>query len=144
MNKYINGLAGYLKDHKIGYSTADDNEDILWFKTKLPDGSADVLYFISYNEKEQSFIMLINHIAKFTEVRTELMKLMNDFDADPLSFNCKMYIDQQGELIVNCCAIIKSGEVVEQMIDYIDMSVVAIQKYYPEIVKVTELSASSN
>lgn len=143
MNKFINGLAGYLKDHKISYSTANDNEDILWFKTKLPDGSADVLYFISYNEKEQSFIMLINHIAKFTEVRTELMKLMNDFNADPLSFNCKMYIDQQGDIVVNLCSIIKSGNIVEQMVDYIDVSVVALQKYYPEVIKITELGKTA-
>lgn len=141
MNKIINGVAGYLKDHKINFKTDDKNEEVIWFVAKLPNGSADLMFFISYNEDESSFIMLINRIARFREVRTELTRLMNSYNADPETYNSKMYIDSQGDIVVSCCATIKSGSVLEQIVDYIDICVESIQKYYPEIVKVIEDSA---
>ncbi len=136
MNKVISQIGDMLDRRRIPFQTRQDDENVLRFRLTLPESRADVIFFISYYESENNFNLAVSRIARFKERIIDIYKLMNRFNSDPQTYNCKMFLDDEGYVIVTCNAVIASGELIKQVEEYIGIALEALDKYYPQIVDV--------
>ena len=66
---------------------------------------------ISFIEEQSNFNLSVSRIARFNAPTMDAYRLINRFNADPKSYNCKMSLDSEGYVIVTCNAVIESGAV---------------------------------
>lgn len=138
MNKTINQIGDMLDRRRIPYQLRQDNENVLRFQLRLPQSGADVIFMISFIEAQSNFNLSVSRIARFNAPTMDAYRLINRFNADSRSYNCKMFLDPEGYVIVTCNAIIESGAVVKQVEEYIGIALDTIDEYYPQLVEVIE------
>ena len=138
MNKTINQIGNMLDRRRIPYQLRQDNENVLRFQLRLPQSGADVIFMISFIEEQSNFNLSVSRIARFNAPTMDAYRLINRINADPKSYNCKMFLDSEGYVIVTCNAVIESGAVVKQVEEYIGIALDTIDEYYPQLVEVIE------
>lgn len=138
MNKTINQIGNMLDRRRIPYQLRQGNENVLRFQLRLPQSGADVIFMISFIEAQSNFNLSVSRIARFNAPTMDAYRLINRFNADPKSYNCKMFLDSEGYVIVTCNAVIESGAVVKQVEEYIGIALDTIDEYYPQLVEVIE------
>lgn len=144
MNKLISELAEYVGANKAPYRLAEDNENVIWFKTGLPKNNAAPVVYISYEEKSGIFYMMLSNLFKLTGAGIDLYQIINEFNADNGSFNCKMFIDREGDIVVNCSSVIEAKDALAQVNEYISVAVSSIDKYYGRIEELLEKNSAEN
>lgn len=140
MNKLISELAEYVSANKAPYRLAEDNENVIWFKTGLPKNDAAPVVYISYDGKSGIFYMMLSNLFKLTGAGIDLYQIINEFNADNDSFNCKMFIDPEGDIVVNCSSVIGAEDTLGQVNEYISVAISSIDKYYGRIAELLEKS----
>ena len=131
MNNTLNKFADYLKSQGFEIHTKDDNEDAVWFQIKLPNFDAAPLFFLSYTESTNTMLIMVSRMVRFRGVNTHIMQLINFFNGDPSTMNCKMFIDMNGELVVSCSSFLDSKDPYESIIQYMDITVSALDHHLP-------------
>jgi hypothetical protein len=145
MNNTLKNFADYLTQNNLKYSTDDDNEDVIWFIAKLPNNEAVPLFYLNYNEENGSLVIMASRIVKFGSVNLELMKAVNAFNSDPSTFNCKAFIDNTGEFVVNNSSFVRNDENANDMIlSLVDITVASLSKHYDDIVNTIEESMNES
>jgi hypothetical protein len=141
MNNTLNKFADYLKSQGFEIHTKDDNEDAVWFQVKLPNFDAAPLFFLSYTESTNTMLIMVSRMVRFRGVNTHIMQLINFFNGDPSTMNCKMFIDMNGELIVSCSCFLDSKDPYESIIQYMDITVSALDHHLPLMIEEMENSS---
>lgn len=143
MNNTISKLAEYLGKQNFKCVSADDNENILWLHIGLPHHDLAPLFFIDFNEENGFLVIMVNQLIKFKTAGGEIMTAINFFNTDPEVFNCKMFIDRTGELVVNNSSIISGDYLVPKIVDRIDLTVRSIDRHFGNFTKILEGSEES-
>jgi len=138
MNRTIVMLGDMLDRRRIPYQQNLNNENVIRFHINLPESGAEVAFMISYIEPNNNFNLAINRIARFNAPTMDAYRLINRFNADPSTYNCKMFLDSEGYVIVTCNSVIEFGAVVKQVEEYIGIAIEALDKYYPQLVEVID------
>ena len=109
-NKAIAAFREILDKRGISYDLNQNDGNMIRFRTQLPNFEGVTPYvIIHFNEENGALSLALTGIATFVKGGPDLYKLVNDFNADPANFACKMFVDQQGELVVLVSAIV-AGE----------------------------------
>ncbi len=140
MNAVIADFCELLESRKVSYERNQQDVNMIRFRTKLPGHDAAPFILIHFNPQNSALSLAISRLAMFSEQSVELYKLMNEFNSDPANFACKMFTDNDGQIVVLTNAIL-SGDTNHQIEEYINISVIAIDKYFG---KITELIDNSN
>ena len=77
--------------------------------------------------------LALTGIATFIQGDPDIYKLVNDFNADPANFACKMFVEPEGHIDVLTNAIIKKDDVCELIEEYLKINILATDKYYGQI-----------
>ena len=143
MNPIVADFCGLLESRSVPYELNDNDANMIRFRTKLPHHEVAPYVFIHYNPDNQALTLALNHTAKFTSVGMDLYQVINDFNADSESFGCKMYIEQNGELVVLTSAVLGGkdrNDIRDQLEDYLNVAIVSLDKYYGRISEIIENS----
>ncbi len=140
MNKVVADFAAMLDAKKAKYELHTDSDNVIRFRTGLPNNEAYPLIFFSYHEENGSFVMLMSELFKFSGVGIDMFQVMNDFNFDPSTFNCKMFITDRGELTVACNSFIEGDDPLGQINEYISLMVRSVDNYYPRIKELVDNS----
>ncbi|MCR5600530.1 MAG: YbjN domain-containing protein [Ruminococcus sp.] len=138
MNKVVADFCGLLESHGVPYELNDNDANMIRFKTRLPHHQVAPVVFIHYNPANQALTLALSRMVHFNTVPVELYQLINSFNADPENFACKMFIDDAGEIIVLVNAVIAGDDPRDQIEDYLNISILAIDKYLGRISEVAE------
>ena len=130
MNNTISKLAEYLEKQNFKCSSADNNENILWVQIGLPHHDLAPLFFVDFNEENGVLVIMVNRMIKFKSANGDVMTRINFFNTDPEVFNCKMFIDRTGELVVNNSSIISGDYLVPKIVERIDLTVRSIDRHF--------------
>jgi len=84
---------------------------------------------------------MVSRMVRFRGVNTHIMQLINFFNGDPSTMNCKMFIDMNGELIVSCSCFLDSKDPYESIIQYMDITVSALDHHLPLMIEEMENSS---
>lgn len=133
MNDTIKILAEFLKSQNIDYRIPEDNENVIWFSLKLPNHNAAATFYVNYSEETEALLIMASRMVKFSVVGPDLLLRINEFNADPSVFGCKMFIDQTGEITVGYSAFVRTEPKAPQTIDLIDIVLKAADRYYESI-----------
>ena len=133
MNSTIKILAEFLTGQNIECRIPKDNENVIWFSLKLPSHNAAATFYVNYSEETQAVVIMASRMVKFSVVGPDLLLLINEFNADPSVFGCKMFIDQTGEITVGYSAFIRSEPLAPQTVDLIDIVLKAADRYYARV-----------
>jgi len=133
MNDTIKILAEFLTGQNIECRIPEDNEDVIWFSLKLPSHDAAATFYVNYNAETQVLLIMASRMVKFSVVGPDLLLLLNEFNADPSVFGCKMFIDQVGEVTVSYSAFLRSEPLAPQTVDLIDIVLKAADRYYGRV-----------
>ena len=140
-NKAIAAFREILDKRGISYDLNQNDGNMIRFRTQLPNFEGVTPYvIIHFNEENGALSLALTGIATFIQGDPDIYKLVNDFNADPANFACKMFTDNDGQIVVLTNAIL-SGDTNHQIEEYINISVIAIDKYFG---KITELIDNSN
>jgi hypothetical protein len=138
MNNTISKLAEYLEKQNFKCASTEENEDVLWLRIGLPNHDLGPLFFIDFHEETGVLIIMVNQLIKFKTAGGEIMTAINFFNTDPEVFNCKMFIDRTGELVVNNSSIISGDYLVPKIVDRIDLTVRSIDRHFGNFKKILE------
>ncbi|WP_295087540.1 YbjN domain-containing protein [Ruminococcus sp.] len=141
MNSVVADFCALLESRKVTYERNQQDENMIRFRTKLPNHDTAPFILIHFNPQNSALSLAISRLALFSSVSEDLYKLMNDFNSDPANFACKMFTDKEGQIIVLTNAILRGEDTSAQIEEYINISVLATDKYFG---KISELIGSSN
>lgn len=141
MNNTLNRFAEFLKSQGFEAHSKDDNNDAIWFQVKLPNFDAAPLFFLSYTEATNTVLIMVSHMIRFRGVNTHILQLINFFNADPSTMNCKMFIDNNGELVVCCASFVDTKDPYESIVQYMDITVNALDHHLPLMIEEMESSS---
>lgn len=133
MNDTINMLAEFLRSQDIEVLLPEENENVIWFSLKLPSYEAAVTFYVNFSEETEAVLIMASRMVKFSVVGPDLLLRINEFNADPSVFGCKMFIDQTGEITVGYSAFVRTEPKAPQVIDLIDIVLKAADRYYGSI-----------
>ena len=140
MNRVMADFCGLLESKNVPYELNDNNADMIRFRTKLPHHEVAPYVFVHYNPENQALTLALNHMAQFTSVGMDLYQIMNDFNADSESFACRMYLEHNGELVVLSTAVVAGADPRDQIEDYLNVAIMATDKYFGRISEIIENS----
>ena len=141
MNSVVADFCALLESRKVTYERNQQDENMIRFRTKLPNHDTAPFILIHFNPQNSALSLAISRLALFSSVSEDLYKIMNDFNSDPANFACKMFTDKEGQIIVLTNAILRGEDTSAQIEEYINISVLATDKYFG---KISELIGSSN
>ena len=130
MNNTLTKLAEYLSKQNFKCTGGDDNEDVLWVPIGLPHHDTAPLFYINFHEETGVLIINAGRMIKYNKAGASVMDCINFFNADPENFNCKVFIDRSGELVVNNSSILSGDMLPEKIVDRIDLTVRAIDRHF--------------
>ena len=133
MTDTIKQLAEFLERQNIDYNAPDDSEEVLWFSLKLPNHEAAATFFVHYSNSTEVLVIMASRMVKFSSINHDILLRMNEFNADPAVFGCKMFIDPTGELTVGYSTFVRGDFPAPQIIDLVDIVLASSDKYYPVI-----------
>ncbi|WP_024861000.1 YbjN domain-containing protein [Ruminococcus flavefaciens] len=133
-NRVISEFRDLLDKRGITYELNKEDENLIRFRTKLPNYE-EIMPFvlIHFNDENGALSLALSKIAVFTKAGPDLYALVNHFNADPGCFGCKMFIDENGEVVVLTNAIVKSGDVIDLIEEYIKINILSIDRYFGQI-----------
>jgi hypothetical protein len=143
MNNTMKKFIEFLESKNFKCRTATDNENVGWFQLKLPKIEATPLFFVSYTESTGVLIIMASHMAKLNSVGIDLMRQVNAFNADPANFSCKMFIDPEGEIVVNNSTFITAEDPQQKILENMDLTVDALCRHYESVINVINDSSNS-
>lgn len=138
MNKVLSDLAASLDAKNAPYQLNSENEDIIRFRTRLPNHDAAPRIFLSYNEQSGMFILIMTELFRFNQGDLELFSLMNNFNSDNRNFACKVFIPKSGELTFACESFIECDDPLGQIHEYISLAIRGADEYYDRFLKCAE------
>lgn len=141
MNSVVADFCELLESRSVTYERNQNDENMIRFRTKLPHHDAAPFILIHFNPQNNALSLALSRLAMFSEPSEELYRLFNEFNSDPSNFACKMFADKDGQIIVLTNAIVKGDDARSQIEEYINISVLATDKYYG---KISELIDKSN
>ncbi len=141
INSVVANFCALLESRNVSYERNQQDENMIRFRTKLPNHDTAPFILIHFNPQNHALSLAISRLAMFSSVSEELYKLMNEFNSDPANFACKMFTDKDGQIIVLTNAILRGEDTNAQIEEYINISVLAIDKYFG---KISDLIDSSN
>lgn len=131
MNKYITDFHERLEKRNITAVLDEKNENVIWFRARLPHAEAAPLFFVSFDEITGAFNLMITQLFKVKKPTIEIMSAINTFNSNPKIFACKMFMDHEGDITLNISALLERKIALELFDEYIDIAVAAIDSYYP-------------
>ena len=138
-NKAIAAFREILDKRGISYDLNQNDGNMIRFRTQLPNFEGVTPYvIIHFNEDNGALSLALSGIATFTKGGPDLYAVLNDFNADPGNFGCKMFVETDGHLIVLTNAIIKSGNVCDLIEEYLKINILATDKFYSRISEIIE------
>ncbi|MBP5433883.1 YbjN domain-containing protein [Ruminococcus sp.] len=135
MNPILADFCGLLESHNVSYELNENDENMMRFRTKLPHHDTAPYVLVHYNPKNSALSLALSRIALFSSVGPDLYQIVNEFNADPGNFACKMFIDKDGQIIVLTNAILKGENTRDQVEDYLNICVLALDKYLGRILE---------
>lgn len=136
MNPVVAAFCGLLESHNVPYQLNEGDENMIRFLTKLPHHDATPNVFIHFNPVSQALTLALSRIAHFTSVGMDIYMLMNEFNSDHDNFGCKLFVDGEGYMVVLTGAIIAGEKPVDQIEDYLNISIAGLDKYYGRIIEI--------
>lgn len=140
MNPVVADFCGLLESKNVPYELNESDENMIRFRTKLPNHDPAPYVFIHYNPKNQALTLALSHILRLTSAGPDMYRLINEFNSDPSNFACKMFIDGNGDIIVLVNAIVAGKDPRDQIEDYLNVSILALDNYYGRISELIENS----
>ena len=140
-NKIIAEFCALLDSRGVAYELNNNDGNLMRLGAKLPNHNTSPLVLIHFNPDNNALSLALSKLAVFASPNTEIYELMNDFNADQNNFGCKMFIEEGGEIMVLTNAIVKGDDICGQIADYLDLDVLAIDKYFGRI---SEIINNSN
>lgn len=131
MNKYITDFNERLKERNLTTLLDEKNENVIWFRAKLPHAESTPLFYVSFDEITGSFTLFITQLFKIKKPTIEIMSAINTFNSNPKCFACKMFLDHEGDITLNINAFLERKIALDLFDTYIDIAVAAIDSYYP-------------
>ena len=141
MNQVVADFCALLESRNVSYERNQQDENMIRFRTKLPNHDAAPFILIHFNPQNSALSLALSRLAMFSNPSEELYKLMNEFNSDPGNFACKMFMDKDGQIIILTNAILKGDDTSAQIEEYINISVLATDKYFR---KISELIGDNN
>ena len=138
MNNTLTQLAQFLEKQNFKCNSAEDNENVLWVQIGLPHHDLAPLFFVDFNEAKRLPGYNGQPAYQVQTAGGEIMTAINFFNTDPEVFNCKMFIDRTGELVVNNSSIISGDYLVPKIVDRIDLTVRSIDRHFGNFTKILE------
>ncbi|MBP5377921.1 MAG: hypothetical protein J6X85_09165 [Ruminococcus sp.] len=139
MNKVIADFRKILEKRGIAYELNNNDLNMIRFRSQLPTHEQVMpLILIHFNDENGALSLALSRIAEFTNGGPDLYKVINDFNADPKNFACKMYVENDGQLVVLVNSIIKSEDVCSIIEEYIKIIIIATDSYYDRISELFE------
>ena len=133
-NKAIAAFREILDKRGISYDLNQNDGNMIRFRTQLPSFEGVTPYvIIHYNEENGALSLALTGIATFIQGDPDIYKLVNDFNADPANFACKMFVEPEGHIDVLTNAIINKDDVCELIEEYLKINILATDKYYGQI-----------
>ena len=144
ISKITEDFRDLLKERNVPFEVNEQDPNMMRFRTKLPNNeSITPLVFIHVNDANSALSLALSQMVRFNEPGIELYKAMNEFNLDSESFGCKMFIDERGELIVLVNAIVKGESPRKQIEDYLNISILAIDKHMGKILEIIKNSENN-
>lgn len=141
-NKVIADFREILDKRGISYELNQNDGNMIRFRTQLPNFEGVTPYvIIHFNEDNGALSLALSGIATFVQTGLELYKLVNEFNADPANFACKMFVEPEGHIDVLTNAIIKKDDACALIEEYLKIDILATDKYYGRI---SEIIANSD
>ena len=140
-NAVIADFCELLESQNVSYELNQNDENMMRFRTKLPHHDTAPYVLVHHNPANSALSLALSRIALFSNAGEELYHIINDFNADPENFACKMFIDKDGQIIVLTNAILKGENTRNQIEDYLNICVLSLDKY---LGKILELVNNSN
>ena len=138
MNPIVADFCGLLESRGVPYELNENDENMIRFRTKLPNHDVTPIVFIHFNPKNQALTLALSRMVHFDGVGIDIYQIFNRFNADPENFNCKMFVDDSGELIVLSNAVIAGKDPRDQIEDYLNIAILASDKYFGTISEAIE------
>ena len=138
MNKIVADFCGLLEARGVPYELNDNDANMIRFRTKLPNHESTPIVFMHFNPANQALTLALSRMFHFEVAVPDLYKLMNQFNADPENFACKMFLDDTGEIIVLANAVVAGDDPRDQIENYLNISILASDKYFGKISEVIE------
>ena len=98
MNSVIADFCALLESRNVSYERNQQDENMIRFRTKLPNHDAAPFILIHFNPQNSALSLALSRLAMFSNPSEELYKLMNEFNSDPGNFACKMFTDKDGQV----------------------------------------------
>lgn len=133
MDKVLSEFCGLLDNHKIIYERNEHDENMIRFRTKLPNHDITPFAILHFNPKTSGLSLSLSQFAVLSSTGPEFWQILNEFNADPNSFGCKMFLDRSGEIVILTNAILKGENTIGQIEDYLNIDLVALDKYIGRI-----------
>ncbi|EWM52817.1 YbjN domain-containing protein [Ruminococcus flavefaciens] len=140
MHPVIADFCGLLESKNVPYQLNDNDENMIRFRTRLPHHEATPYVIIHMNPANQALTLSLSNVFRFTSLGPKIFQLMNVFNGDAGNFACKMFVDQQGELVVLVSAIVAGEDPRDQVEDYLNVSILALDNYYAQIKEIIDES----
>lgn len=137
-NPVIEAFCELLEERKVTYERNQQDENMIRFRTKLPNHDAAPFILIHFNPQNSALSLALSRLAMFSSPSEEIYKLMNEFNSDPGNFACKMFTDRDGQVIILTNAILKGDDTTSQIEEYINISVLAADKYFGKIAELID------
>ena len=143
-SKVVADFCETLKERNVPFEVNEKDSNMLRFRTKLPHiENVTPLVFIHVNGDTNALSLALSQMARFDEVNLDVCKIINEFNADPECFGCKMFIDERGELIVLVNAVV-TGEAPAKLVeDYLNISILCIDKHLGKILEIIKNSENN-
>ena len=138
MNPILADFCGLLESHNVSYELNEHDENMMRFRTKLPHHDIAPYVLIHYNPKNGALSLSLSRIAMFSSVGPDLYQILNEFNADPDNFACKMFIAQDGQIIVLTNSILRDEKKSDLVEEYLNICVLALDKYLGRILELTD------
>lgn len=138
MNKIVADFCGLLESRGVPYELNENDENMIRFRTKLPNHESTPIVFMHFNPANQALTLALSRMFHFEGAGLDLYQLLNKFNADPENFACKMFLDDTGEIIVLVNAVVAGDDPRDQIEDYLNIAILASDKYFGRISEVIE------
>lgn len=144
ISKITEDFRELLKERNVPYEVNEKDPNMMRFRTKLPNNeSITPLVFIHVNDDNSALSLALSQMVRFKDSDIDVYKAINEFNLDSESFGCKMFIDERGELIVLVNAIVKGDTPSKQIEDYLNISILAIDKHIGKILEIIKNSENN-
>ena len=135
MSAVLADFCELLKERNVPFETNENDPNMIRFRTKLPNHDSTPLVFIHYNTSNRALSLALSQMVRFDDPSIEVYKAVNEFNSDAESFGCKAFLDINSEFIVLVNAIISGEDGRSQIEDYLNISILAINKHYGKIIE---------